>query len=393
MSLLSQVLNSLTNLALAVLVARGSTPSEYGVWAIAFAGYVLALQVLRAVVSTPILLADPKDQPTSSLRDSALSTAGGVGIAASVVFVMITPFMGSSGATMVLLFALGLPLLLLLDTVRYLAFRDERGRSAAGVDITWVSLQAVGYATCWIAGFTSGVTMTAVWACSAMLCAVACITKGSVRLRLAGMMEFLRSHSRTSRKLLVESLLGTGVLQLLPSLLAVSAGLAVAGGVRASQTAFGPITFLIMGITPLMTTAAAKRIRSGEAHVWLLWVMAGVTGISAGVAFVLLRFAPGIGTMLVGDSWPLVASILVPAALTAGLRGLFAGVPIIMRARYLLDELVALRIRTALPALVFPVAGALVGDLIGAAWGMTAAMALNGLQSLRTLRLTQGDSD
>lgn len=385
MSLVSQAFNSVTNLVLAVLVARASTPSEYGVWAIGYAIYVLALQVQRAVVSTPILLIPVEEQPTVGMRNPVLGASLGAGVIFSLTAVAIIPFVDGSHSVLIVFAAL-IPLLLIQDAIRHLAFRDRRGIEAAGVDLLWVVLQLVGFTWLLAAGEATGFAVTLVWAGSAAASALVWWAWRRVPLTVTATRQFLRDNRSASTKLLVESLLGTGVLQLLPMLLAVTAGLVVAGGMRASQTVFGPITFVIMGITPLMTTAVVGRVAREQRYGHLLWALTGTVAAAAVGGLVILELVPGVGRALVGDSWALVAGILLPATIVAGLRGIIAGVPIVLRAQHRLNETITLRIRTAAPALALPVAGAYLAGLEGAAWGAAAATAVNALQSLRSLR-------
>ena len=52
--LADQALSSLSNLAVGVVVARSSTVADFGVYALAFGGYTIALNVSRAVSTEPL---------------------------------------------------------------------------------------------------------------------------------------------------------------------------------------------------------------------------------------------------------------------------------------------------------------------------------------------------
>ena len=185
--------------------------------------------------------------------------------------------------------------------------------------------------------------------------------------------------------------MSNGVLTLLPPLLAVVSGYAVAGAVRAAQTVFGVITVLLGGLIPLITTASVLRFRQGLSVDRLMVGVAVVTvAVSAGIGL-LVEIAPELGRSLAGNSWPLVATILVPMVLSSALRGPVNAVPAVLRARRLFDTVISLRVRTSVPALALPLAGAVVWGLDGAAWGMAVAAVVNSVQSVRAYLLLRAD--
>ena len=54
LGLADQALSSLSNLAVGVVVARSSTVADFGIYALAFGGYTIALNVSRAVATEPL---------------------------------------------------------------------------------------------------------------------------------------------------------------------------------------------------------------------------------------------------------------------------------------------------------------------------------------------------
>lgn len=386
-SILSQAFNSLTNLAVAALVAHSATPSQFGAWAVLLATYSLALQTSRALVITPVLVHEGVDERVPRwLGRQACSAAFTVGLAGSVVVVVTTLILPSELMTAGVLLAVGLPFLLVQDVLRNEAIRNGVAWWALCLDVLWAVVQVVVVLVLVATDRDTTGLLTGAWVLGGALGGLGGLVVLRRLVSLPAARSFAHDNREASLKLLAESVLSNGVLVLLPPLLAVVSGFAVAGAIRAGQTLFGPITLLMGGLIPLITTSSVLRMRRGLGVGRIIVVVSAAT-IAVSVALgVVVEIEPALGRALAGNSWPLVATILTPLVLTSALRGPIATVPVVMRARRMFNAVVSLRARTAVPALAFPLTAAAIWGLQGAAWGMAGAALVNTAQSARAYR-------
>lgn len=390
-SLASQSINTLTNIALAAMVAHVTTPGQFGAWALVMVGFGLALQVSRALVVTPILVHEAVvERVPRWLSNQGCSSALLIGIFSGGAIVgvafLLPPEVLGSGVVV----AIALPFILVQDLLRNEAIRNRRGQWALLLDVAWAAIQGAGVAAVLMFGSRTATSLTVAWALGGALAGFGAMVITRRQFGWAAARRFASENREARVKLLLESVLGNGVLLALPAMLAIVAGLTVAGAVRASQTVFGPITFLMGGLIPLITTASVYRTKAGRGSARLIIAASLATaGLSLMVSLIVVIW-PDIGHLLAGNSWPLVHTVLIPFAIAAGLRGSIGSIPAVMRSRRLFNEVVVLRLQTALPTVVLPLASAAVWGLQGAGWGIAAAGVVNALQSVLCLRRLTG---
>ena len=142
-----QALSSLTNFGLAVGVANQVGTTDFGAFSIAFAVYLVALTISRAVSTDPLLIRysarDTHAWRVGTARATGMALvvgvgAGGIAILAGVIVG------GSLGAALVVL-GIGLPALLVQDAWRYAFFATKRGRAAFLNDLAWTIALVVGF--------------------------------------------------------------------------------------------------------------------------------------------------------------------------------------------------------------------------------------------------------
>jgi hypothetical protein len=392
-SILSQGLNSGTNLAVAAFVAHSADPSEFGAWAVLLAGYGLALQISRALVVTPMLVHEQvAGRVPAWLSRQTCSAAFIVGLLGTVAVVGVTLLLPAALFETGLLVAAGMPLLLVQDVLRNQAIRNGRAWWAAVLDAVWVAVQGLLTAYLLASDHDSIALLTGAWALGGVVGGLGGLVAQRLLLSVRAARRFAVDNREASLKLLLESVLGNGVVLLLPAMLAVVSGFAVAGAVRAGQTLMGAITLLMGGLIPLITTASVLRARRGQGVGGVVvGVSAATVVVSGGLGLVAWQ-EQGLGRALAGNAWPLVLTILVPIVIVSGLRGPIAAVPAVMRAQRLFDGVVNLRLRCSVPAVAMPLAGSAIWGLSGAAWGMAGAAVVNTLQSARAYRLMRGSA-
>ena len=391
----SQALNTLTNLAVAISVAHVTSPANYGAWAIVYAGYALAIQISRALIVTPMLIhADVDRVVPPELARQVRSASLAVGLVASALMLPVVIFVAPKATSAGIAVIVGLPLMLVQDTMRNEAIRSGVARRAVCLDLVWALSQGAGIFILRGLDSVSAGSLTAVWVIGASVGALGGLFLAGSPPSWRAAVAFSRAERHVSLRLLAETLLGNSVLQLLPAMLALTSGLVVAGAIRASQTVLGVTTFAMAGLAPLLTTAAARRSRVGAPTGSLVAWSSGATVFISLITGALVITFPETGRALAGNSWPLVRTVLLPVVIFGALRGPMAGAASVLRGRRLINEVVALRLRTAAPALCLPLFGGGIWGLEGAAWGMAGASLINTVQCLKALRhVGRGSAD
>ena len=140
--LADQVLSSVTNFVLGLLVARALPPGEFGAFSIAFVTYTLALGASRALASEPLSV-------THSAVDNAewrrgVRSAGGLAVAmgtgVGVGCLAAGWLMHGSLQAAFLMLGVTMPGLLLQDVWRFAFFAGRRERRAFVNDLVWAIL-------------------------------------------------------------------------------------------------------------------------------------------------------------------------------------------------------------------------------------------------------------
>ena len=386
----SQALNSLSNLLVAVAVARVATPSEYGAWALGYTAYVITLHLTRAVASTPLMLSGDASQTVGRPEASGgTATASLMGLAAGGVLVGIAAATGFDQplTESLLVFAGVLPLLLGHDVLRNVCFRDGRAGTAALLDLTWIVVQVGGTVVLSHYGALSVMTGTLAWAAGALVSAGWGIVALHIRLHPWLVRDFLRRERHVSARLMIDSGLAAGSSYLAPVLVAMISGLAATGALRAGQTLMGGISIVVMGLTPVLTLESRRSLQQGvrPRSIVLRW-SAFIAAASAIYGGVVLFLPDRVGEALVGHSWTGASALLLPLVLLAVARGPYTAVPVILKARRDLNGLLLLRLRTVIPSLLCPLIGALAADAEGAAWGLMVSAFLTDALSIRFLQ-------
>lgn len=379
LGILSQVLNSSSNLGLAILVARESGQHAFGGWAVAYAFYVLLLQVSRAAGSMPLMISrEPAVSPAGSCSASVA-----IGIVGFASFWVASGFVPPSIADPLRVLGLFLPVLLTQDALRYWYIQLQRPGGAVTLDAVWVIVFAGASIVLSGAGQATVVNLTGAWCVGALVAAVG----GCIALRvvpsLAVMFEHGQRHLRTSLGLLADTVLVAGTAQMLPVLVALVGGLSAAGSLRAAQTMMGAVAMAVAGLTPLALTAAVRDVRSGRRASGFVarWSVL-IVAVSTLNGLLLLLIPDRLGVELLGRNWWAAAPLFLPLIAASAFRGPLTGTLILLKAQLRLADAVRLRLFTVFPTVGLPVLGAYFEGPQGAVWGVLGGTIVAALLSL-----------
>jgi O-antigen/teichoic acid export membrane protein len=369
-----QALSSLTNFVLAVAVARSTTTEGFGVFSLAFATYLVALSLSRAVSTEPLSVRYSSVSASTWRRGTRHATgtalvAGVVAGAACLAAGLVAG--GTAGATLVAL-GLGMPLLLLQDAWRFAFFAVRRGGSAFANDLVWAGALGVGLLFLIGQGTAEVPAFVAVWAIGAGVGAALGLVQSGVLPDPRQVLAWRREHADIAPRFAAEALVVSGAQYLAVTGIGVVAGLVVLGTVRAGHTLMNAVHIATYGIQ-LFAVPEGVRIRE-RSHRALLRFCAMLSGLLAGVCLAwgvfLLLLPESVGRALLADTWLEARTVILPLSISMAAGGVQAGAFVGLRALASAQRSLKARISSSGLLLLGGIGGAIVGGAVGAAWGM-----------------------
>lgn len=366
----SQGLSSLSNFALTVAVAHASSPEEFGAFAVAHSLAVLAIPIVRSSVGE-----------TLAVTDHAGRAGMGAGAIAGVVvgaclavgaFLAAGPLAGWLGA-----FALAVPLMVLQDTARSVAFARHRPAVAVRSDAVWLAVQTAGWAVAVAFGQGTVVVLFAIWVVGALSGTLAVLPTVEVPSPAAGA-RWLRVNRRVVSGLTVDTVLAMAPHHGTLYTLGITAGLPAAGAMRGMETLYGPIRSALLGVRAVGLPEASRRKADGRRrmHGYVVRMTVAMVTLAAAVATALSFLPDSVGRLALDEVWVQASTVAVPIGVGVVCTAALTGVRLSLRALHALRELLMLRTFHVTLATVAGVGGAVVGGLQAAAWGLAVAAAL-----------------
>jgi O-antigen/teichoic acid export membrane protein len=377
-----QAFSSLTNLVLAVLVARNVSARDFGAFSLAFATYIIVLAVARSITAEPLVVRySGRDKEA---WEQGLRWAGGIallfGLIAGAISLVVAGLTHGALREAFLGLAVSFPFLVVQDIWRFGFFAAGRGQLAFANDFVWAVVLFPLVVLLIVADRTSVLEFTLAWGAGAAVAAVYAVRASGVSPSPAHWSAWLRQHRDLVPNYLAEMSVQTGGHQLILYGAGALSGLEAAGALRAGFVLLRPVDVLTSGLRLVAIPEAAGRIaRRGivESVDWLkracIWFAAGqvFTCVVCGIAIYLVP--DRIGSQLLGDVWHEAHSVVIPLSIASATAGIVAGASAGLRA--LAAARRSRRARTILSPLQLGgvLAGIAVGGPVGAAWGLAGA--------------------
>ncbi|MCW0212422.1 MAG: hypothetical protein OJJ54_03610 [Pseudonocardia sp.] len=305
----SQAFASLTALTSTILVARSVSAEEFAPFATAQLIVMLVVGIHRAAVLMPVMVTPGTDRhPLIDVRSRSMAIAVTL-TAAGLLAGLLTP----SGPARSLLLIVSFLLLpsMYWDTARAY-FQGARAYTA----------QSKGEATALVCtlsvGIIGAVMGLGIWTF------VAGAALGQIAAGLVTLPPLSRRWApwgrkwpvRTSRNLLFDYLIYTGLDQVIVLAAGSFLTLAAVGAIRLAQTTLGPVTVLLLAMEML----AFPRARDSPDPVprkarRLLVMFAPISAAALVLAVLLVALPTQIGSGIFGETWASSAAILVPLAI------------------------------------------------------------------------------
>lgn len=351
MSGTDQVLAMLSNVLVAVFVARVGGAQTLGAYSYAFAVYLIVLGLARALVSEPFLTHEP------DIEGSTPSTprSGERGLAAAVTSTILLAGLASalvaiwglvSDRAELQSLAIFLLALLVQDLLRYAFFRWGRPLGAVILDGVWVVFSGVAV----LLGFVSQPAVAvAAWATGAL--AGAAWGMVHLRVQLAPLREAATWWTVHARRLgswlTLDSVVFVVTSQLSVLIVTAFASDALLGSIRAVQILIGPLALILTTLNMFLLPQFAQRVvKMTVTEAARVSAFAGLlTG--AGLLMLLAAREP-IAHILFGGQLSLQTDVLVPLSVQQLAVAASVGAGMYIRSRRRGRELFSARLLASL---------------------------------------------
>jgi O-antigen/teichoic acid export membrane protein len=392
--LADQALSSLTNFALGVVIARTVTTEDFGAFSLAFATYLIALNIGRSLATQPLTVRFSASEVPQWRRATAdaVGAALVLGLLSAAVLAALDVLLSGVLQQALLALCLVLPGLILQDAWRFAFFSRGGGRAAFLNDLAWTVLLVP--AIVLVLALAPGSVFWAIiaWGGSALAAGLFGIAQARFAPRPRATMSWLREHRDLGPRFLAESMVERLSDSVSLYLVGAVAGLGVVGAIRAALLLLGPLNILFQGIelafVPIgvrIASVSIDRLRRLAAAISF-----GSAGFAAAWGLFVFVLPASVGTWLLGASWDPAQPLIIP--LTLALMGIGIRLGAFIALRALADARRLLRTR----AVIAPLSGfgILIGSLggaTGASWGLALTNAIGGGIAWLSLRSSLRD--
>lgn len=374
--LVDQFVSSLTNFALALLVARSVSVEGFGAFSIAFIVYLILIELMRALSLEPLLIrysAATRDA-WKRATESVLGLAVLAGLVALVPLVVIGFTVPDASGGVPLALAVSLPGLLLQDSCRYAFFARGRPGSAFINDTVWGSVLVATVVVLSAGAVPSAGVYVLAWGLTGTLAGLLGMWQLGVRPEFRRIRGWISGNRDIAPRFVVEALAGTGGYYGVFLLVAAISGLAGVGALYAARVVLAPVGVLFMAANSF-TVSEGSRYQDDPSMVARFAGSVGtVAPVIAMVWTVLLLLVPAsLGSMFLGDSWQEARPVLLAFGVFWAADGAIVGARGGLRVFAAAKRSLRAQIVTTILILVGSTIGALVAGPGGAAVGLAVA--------------------
>jgi D-aspartate ligase len=373
LGVVDQALVSLANFGLGVVVARLVAPTEFGAFGLAFATYLVALNIARGFATGPLMIRfssrDAEEFAPAAAKATGLALLLGL-LSGAICLILGLVFQPPLSGGFIGL-AVALPGLLLQDALRHVLFTARRGRLAILNDLVWTVVLVPLIAIVVVSGNVSVFALVVCWGAGAAAAAIVGTLRTGLVPRMREAISWWREHWDITPGFLMSELIQMGGTQLVQFAIGGLVGLSAAGSLRGAEILLGPTSMLTMSVGLTMVPAASRLTGALPRLRRLAVRLSVVLGLAGAIWGAMLFFLPtAIGQQILGASWDGARSVLVPIILFSTLTLLSTGPKIALRA--LEDASRTLQVSTFGAAITVSsaVVGAFAAGVIGGAWGL-----------------------
>ena len=370
-----QALSSLTNAALALVVAKSVSKNEFGAFSLALVSFAFIVGLSRSMIGDPFVVRFT--DASAGVRRRATAHAAGAavvfGLAAGAVCAVAAMLLAGQARMALLALALSLPGLVLQETWRHTFFSAGRPRAATINDLIWTVVQFVLLAALLLSGHASIFLITGAWGFAATLAALIGILQTGIRPAPLATVAWFRATRDLNVRMGLDFALNMGAVNLAIFLVTGLVGLVGAGALRAAQVLLGPLNLLFAGVSAFILPMLAKRAGNGR-----ISGLAGLTSlangtIAAGWVGILLLLPKSVGVEVLGESWDGARSVMAGSGIVSVAVAFVIGPSLGLKALRRADQMLRVTFLQAPIMLGLGAFGAWQWGAPGAAYGFAVA--------------------
>lgn len=387
LGVIDQVLSSTSNFVCTLVAARYLDREAFGAFAFAIVAYTMNLLIVRALCSEAILVRPGEDDDERRRRGAlAAGSACWVGVLLGLAYVLLGLVLSDEVGGALIALGVLTPGLMVQDTMRYVSFGQARPRSALVNDGFWLVAQLLVLVALVQLDRFGPAMLVAGWGTAGVLAGGLQMWIDSTIPAVRRGFAWIRTNRDLSVRYLLDMVSGQGSSLLASYVLALVAGMAAVGSIRGAQTLFGPVNIILLG-SNIVLVPEGRRIAQQSPRK-LVVVCAGAATVFAGVAalstLIFVGLPEELGTRVLGSTWEGARSVMVPVGLAGMAGGILAGALIGLRSLSAAEALLRTRLLAMPVAICLPVAGAILADETGLAWGIVASVSWNVIWFWRT---------
>ncbi|MGO8825832.1 MAG: hypothetical protein ACLQU9_11415 [Acidimicrobiales bacterium] len=317
LTVIDQGASSVSNFALAIIVAHYSSASALGVFAILTTTYVLSQGLVRSLSSDCLLTRSDDEQGRRSMYERAgYLVAIVLSVSLAVLIVAISGILPSAFTLPFIIFAVSFPLMACQDFARFIGISRYDPGYAIRLDVAWLVIFVVAFVVLRHAGLTTLPWLFGAWSGAG---AVVGLWTLPAHLTGRGSGQLLRFWDESERgvglRFAGQFMLVTSWTYLIAYLLLLVLSLSAIGEFKLAQLALGPITVLLAGVQSALIALAAKRFQVDVHRAIQLLLLVGLASAGMTLLWTALLYAAPVHTMttIFGPVWP-KARVIIPFA-------------------------------------------------------------------------------
>jgi O-antigen/teichoic acid export membrane protein len=367
-----QGLSSLTNAALAIVVAKNVDKLHFGAFSLALITFGFVVGLVRAFVGEPFVVrfsAVTGAERARATRDAS-GAAVAMGILATIACLIVAAVAGGDTSATFTGLGISLPGLVLQDTWRHMFFAAGRPKSAAINDLIWTVLQFGLLAALLLHGNHNIFLITLCWGTAALIASlVGCWQIGAVPAPMATL-DWLYETRDLNFRLGLGYTLNMGAVTFGTYGIAGIVGELAAGALRAAQVLLGPLNLLFAGFNAFALPIFSRRAVQGQRMVRdAVLGSALLGGLSAVWVVILVLLPSNLGRAVLGDSWAGADQVMLPSGLVLLAGALVLGASNSLAALSRADQVLRVTLVQAPLMLILGLGGAWQWGVVGAAYG------------------------
>lgn len=366
-----QLLYSLTNFALTVLVARSVSAAQFGAFALVMAAYLTIVAVVRGLTSETLVVRLSAAEPGPWRRGAIAGNGAAVvfGLLAGAGMVAFGILTHGSLASTAIAVGVAMPGLMVQDYLRFAALSCGRPAVALANDTVQAVVQFGLTGVLLAMSSSSPYLFVAAWGIGAHAGALVGLVALRLPIRPDRVMSWLRDHGSFAARYAADDLAQQGSQQATTYVVAATAGLVDTGALRGAQTVFGPPSILNLGvqaaITPELVRIRQRSLR--RLRVSVLMLGAALGGVGAVWAALAVLCPHSVGVALFGSTWAHARPLLIYFGIAQAANGTRVGAMAGLRSLSAANRTLVARSIVLVLGLTFQVAGAVVDGARGVA--------------------------